>query len=231
MSLPDSFYIALCMTVLLVGAIYWVWTQIQYVQRKVNVLENAMYELKTLCSRPSQTPDVHIGAVGSVASMASAAAPLPSPYPPAPSSVLGEDEDLLHEQLHREQLHEDNTATNEMPIEPFEEAVEEIAEIGTDDEMQIDETSAPFDEVPSSSMADYVKMAEEDNSSTAGSDPLAVGGIASSGLVSVNSTLDGMTIKELRRLGQQRGVPGANELKKKDLIAAIRALPVGMFDA
>ena len=89
MSFPESFYIALCMTVLLVGAIYWVWTQIQFVQRTVNMLENIVYELKTLCS--SKPPEVLLGSLAT-----------PTVYPPAPSSVLGEDEDLLHEELHKE---------------------------------------------------------------------------------------------------------------------------------
>ena len=220
MNLPDSFYIALCMTVLLVGAIYWVWTQIQYVQRKVNVLENALYELKTLCARP-QPPDVHVGAVGSIAT--------PSPYPPAPSSVLGEDEDLLHEQLRQETaspLVEEVAAEDDLPDFITEEAEEAIAdeEPAMQEQQQHQEDEAVH---ASSNMADYITMMEEDNQS---SDPLQPGGIGS-GIVSVNSTLEGMNIKELRRLAQQKGISHANELKKKELIAAIRAIPVGMFDA
>jgi hypothetical protein len=86
MSLPDSFYLALCMTILLVGSVYWVWTQIQYVQRKVNALENIVYELKTLCSSRQEAP------------------PLPTvSYPPAPPSEIGEeDADLLEESLRKE---------------------------------------------------------------------------------------------------------------------------------
>ena len=83
------------------------------------------------------------------------------------------------------------------------------------------------EETASSSMADYIKMVDEDNQST---DPLQPGGVGS-GVMSVNSTLESMSIKELRRLGQQKGISNANELKKKELIAAIRAIPVGMFDA
>jgi hypothetical protein len=219
MNLPDSFYIALCMTVLLVGAIYWVWTQIQYVQRKVNVLENAMYELKTLCSRP-QPPDVHVGAVGSIA------ASVPSPYPPAPSSVLGEDEDLLHEQLRQE------AASPLMMEEPHEEHHDEPILAADDDLPDFvnaeEEHDEKHEDAPvSSSMADYIKMVDEDNQSA---DALQPGGVGS-GIVSVNSTLESMSIKELRRLGQQKGISNANELKKKELVAAIRAIPVGMFDA
>ena len=53
MNLPDSFYIALCMTVLLLGVVYWFWTQNQFLLRKMNLLENIVYELKTICSAPT----------------------------------------------------------------------------------------------------------------------------------------------------------------------------------
>ena len=50
MNIPETFYIALCVTILLLGAIYWFWTQLQYLQRKVNLLDNVVYEMKTLVS-------------------------------------------------------------------------------------------------------------------------------------------------------------------------------------
>jgi hypothetical protein len=83
MNLPDSFYIALCMTVLLLGVVYWFWSQNQYLLRKINLLENIVYELKTVCSRPPPTPME------------------PATYPPAPSSVVEEEE--LHEELLEEE--------------------------------------------------------------------------------------------------------------------------------
>lgn len=47
MNLSDTFYVALCMTVLILGVVYWFWTQNQYIQRKLNLLENIVYEMKT----------------------------------------------------------------------------------------------------------------------------------------------------------------------------------------
>lgn len=47
MNLSDSFYVALCMTVLILGVVYWFWTQNQYIQRKLNLLENIVYEMKS----------------------------------------------------------------------------------------------------------------------------------------------------------------------------------------
>ena len=47
MNLSDTFYVALCMTVLILGVVYWFWTQNQFILRKLNMLENIVYEMKT----------------------------------------------------------------------------------------------------------------------------------------------------------------------------------------
>jgi hypothetical protein len=206
MNLPDSFYIALCMTILLVGAVYWVWTQIQYVQRKVNILENIVYELKTLCAKPEEGPVI------------------PTSYP-APA------EDL-HEELRAE-------------VAPYA-TVEEIPELAPMPEEKPVVTEEPLSEVqnvpdmpdvpdvpdapeaketvqePIFNMSHFVREVE--------SEDLQPGGVGS-GIVapSLQSSLDGMTIKELRRLAQQKGISGANDMKKKELIEAIRAVPVESF--
>jgi hypothetical protein len=180
------------MTVLLVGAIYWVWTQIQFVQRKVNMLENIVYELKTLCSKPP--PEVLA----------------PVAYPPAPSSVLGEDEDLLHEEL-----------TKEVPAEiaPMPVELAELPEVPEIQEM-------PEEDLDTSNINSYVRTVEFE---TEVENDLQPGGVGS-GSVPVSS-LDNMSVKELRRLGQQRGIRNATELRKKELVQALRALPITAFDA
>ncbi len=175
------------MTVLLVGAIYWVWTQIQYVQRKVNVLENGVYELKTLCQK-LQTPD-----------------PVPVHYPPAPSSVMGEDEDLLHETLHSEETapeQEDETiAENSVTPEPI--------------------IPAMFDEQHATELPDPNTTQDE----------LMPGGTAFGipELAAHSTALDTLSLKELRRLGEQHGISGIKEMKRKELIAAIRQKPAINF--
>ncbi len=232
MNLPDSFYIALCMTILLVGAVYWVWTQIQYVQRKVNVLENIVYELKTLCSRP---PD------GPVA---------PANYPPPPSSVLGEDEDLLHETLRGEVA---PYATVEEMTE-VEEPAAEITQTGPSftiaEALATARSASPEPPVPTTPVNPWsgeTEVTDEVEAALDFSEPvfdmgryvvlgetekvdLQPGGVGS-GIVAppLQSSLEGMTLKELRRLAQQKSISGANEMKKRELIEAIRAVPIESF--
>jgi len=163
MNLPDSFYIALCMTVLLLGVVYWFWSQNQYLLRKINLLENIVYELKTVCSRPPPTPME------------------PATYPPAPSSVVEEEE------LHEELLEEEEAAVAAVPAPP----------------------AAPAPAAPPA-------------------DDLQPGGVGSGieELPESINMLEGMTVKELRRLADQRGIKGGAELKKKDLLSELkRAIP------
>lgn len=107
MNISDTFYVALCMTVLILGVVYWFWTQNQYIQRKLNLLENIVYEMKTAMNslpEPLHEEPVHGSVVdtdvsGHVAREPESSTLHPAVYAPAPSSVLGEDEDLLHEEL------------------------------------------------------------------------------------------------------------------------------------
>jgi hypothetical protein len=214
------------MTILLVGAVYWVWTQIQYVQRKVNVLENIVYELKTLYSKHSELD-------GPVA---------PAKYPPAPTSVIGEeDEDLLRETLQSEEEEEigmiDSTHSPVMkveeiefveqapdsPLKPFVDDVVEDVDISPDVENIVSDLPA-FDSQES------MTVGGGGDGSEAISGDLQPGGVGS-GIIDYNnaSAIEAMSLKELRRLAQSKGISGASDMKKKDLIIAIRSTPIESF--
>lgn len=106
MNLSDTFYIALCMTVLILGVVYWFWTQNQYIQRKLNLLENIVYEMKTTLNAQASAPDAVDAVLSNVAAAKGpdvlGAVTEEASYPPPPGSELGEDEDLLHEELSAE---------------------------------------------------------------------------------------------------------------------------------
>jgi hypothetical protein len=190
------------MTILLVGAVYWVWTQIQYVQRKVNALENIVYELKTLCS--SREPS-H---------------PLPlASYPPAPPSEIGEeDADLLEETLRKEADSVPDTVDMNINMDISEDLHDDIQ----------DDIHASFDDGTHEK-----EIAIEEGQHplmTLQEDELQPGGVGSGvGNVSYSSSLDSMSVKELRRLAVQKGISGAAEMKKKDLVVAIRSMPMESF--
>jgi hypothetical protein len=194
MNLSDTFYLAMIMTILILGVVYWFWTQNQYLQRKIQTLENVMYEIKTSLSSGELG-----GGLSAPAPAAQESDLAPAMYPPAPSSVLDDDDELLHAELlesseHAHELHED---------------VEELS---------IDDAIAQFNaEEPAAAQVD---------------EDLQPGGVGS-GIKEVvvpdsaakGSVLDTMTIQELKRLAEQRGISGASKMRKQALIDAIRAAP------
>jgi hypothetical protein len=219
MNLPDTFYISLCMTILFIGAVYWVWTQLQYVQRKVNALENIVYELKQVCQQPKAPPAVMPTTMPAVMLAAMPAAPVQS-YAPV------DDEDILHDVLRSEidseieQHQQQQQQQQQQDITPMPEE-EDSSNIRT---VTFEPEKGEF--VFNTGNTGVLDIGENELAQeiTTASDDLQPGGVGS-GVVSHTSALDTMTLKELRRLANQRGISGVNDMKKKEIIAAIRALP------
>ena len=215
MNLSDTFYIALCMTVLILGVVYWFWTQNQYIQRKLNLLENIVYEMKTVLPSSGSEPR---GSSSSVSHEGQDSV-VPSHYPPAPSSVLGEeDEDLLHEEL----LADDAVVTG-ADADAGAGAGAVTAVTG----MASSESAAEDDGL-------HFLESEEDGIVEAETvpDDLQPGGVGSGVPAPVaaaaeakGTVLDGMTMKELKRLAEQRGISGTSAMRKQQLVDALRALP------
>jgi hypothetical protein len=188
MQLPESFYIALCGTILLLGVIYWFWTQTQYIQRKVNLLENVVYEMKTLLSNlPGQTAQVPEPVLeqDKIESVVSEFEPLQQkPYAPPPESVAG---DL-----------EEERANSENEFTTF---------VGASDlEIPQKKDSVPDDLMPGGLASPEAQTGEQADSIDK----------------SLDSPLQTMTTKELRRMAEAQGIPGASELKKKELVKILR---------
>jgi len=174
------------MTVLILGAVYWFWTQNQFMLRKINLLENIVYEMKAMLP---QSPEP----AGDMSELK------PSDYPPAPSSELGEDEDLLHEELHAE-VSAAAAVVNTSPSP-----------------MQF----VDAEPVPATNTLDVQPMPDDLQPGGVGSgvdsSVPVVAGKEGSGL------LESMTLKELRRLADQRGVSGSSTMRKQALIDALKA--------
>jgi hypothetical protein len=195
MNLSDTFYVALCMTVLILGAVYWFWTQNQFMLRKLNLLENIVYEMKMALSTPPP-------------------APIPSPhinttqYAPAPGSVMSDDDaEILNDDLHGAL---GGGARDESPFVP-------IAQ-----ESPVLEVSEPIADAPVA----FITPAPVN-------DDLQPGGVGS-GLPEEKTganAYDTMTLKDLRKLAESRGISGAKDMRKQALIDALRNAPaVGTFD-
>lgn len=95
MNLSDTFYVALCMTVLILGVVYWFWTQNQFIQRKLNLLENIVYEMRSASN--AHVPEGLVDKALAAAAASSASDSASPSYAPAPEEE-GED-DLVHAAL------------------------------------------------------------------------------------------------------------------------------------
>jgi hypothetical protein len=206
MNLTDTFYVALCMTILILGVVYWFWTQNQYMQRKLNLLENIVFEIKTQIQKGGDSPPGLVSPTMVIGSGAESG----SKYPPAPSSELGEDEDLLNEELHEELEFEEAPVANSPTLKISEDA-----------------TTAPATSGAIPDVNDLADVADDSDLVAA----LQPGGVGS-GIQEVHapeadnsakgSVLEGMTLKELQRLAEQKGI-NTNRMRKPQLIEAIRA--------
>lgn len=208
MNLTDTFYVALCMTILILGVVYWFWTQNQYIQRKLNLLDNIVFEIKTQIHNDRSPPPL----AGGVELPPTVNEPNGgSKYPPAPSSELGDDEDLLDEMIEDDfEVHESSVNSPTLKI--------------NDDLMTESSTQAA---VPAP--VDLSKdISEDDDMDLAVA--LQPGGVGS-GIQDVpeadvsakGNVLEGMTLKELQRLAEQKGIHVARSMRKPALIEAIRA--------
>jgi hypothetical protein len=186
MNLSDAFYVALCVTVLILGAVYWFWTQNQYLMRKINLLENIVYEMRAMNAVPP--PDIGAPSIS-----------VPSNHAPAPSQ---DEDDLLHESL-----------AAAMAVPASDEGIDNFSTIDAVEPATVHAPTPTPAHVPFDAPAP-----------TPYDDDLQPGGIGS-GFVetaSQTSALEGMTLKELRRLAEQKNIAGAKTLKKNELITALR---------
>lgn len=201
MNLSDTFYIALCMTVLILGVVYWFWTQNQFILRKLNLLENIVYEMK------SALPSPDTGGVSAALNAVAAASSSTAPVYSAPVEL--DDDDLLHDDLSNEFV--------AMP--PPSPKKEESKEQQEDHEEHVHEDEQQHD-VPGSIYGFLTEVSGED---------LQPGGVGSGihgpdepDTSAKGAVLDGMTLKELRRLAEQKGLNLPKNARKQELIDAIR---------
>ena len=188
MNISDTFYVALCMTILIIGVVYWFWTQNQYIQRKLNLLENIVYELKTTLNAPGFAHEHEQAQVS-----------YPSP------TAFEEEEQALHEELHE---------VMDTPTSHQEEKEKE-----KEKPTYVDPNNTPV------SMDEHTELLSGFGEDV--SDSLQPGGAGNSLQIEPDSSikgssLDAMTLKELRRLAEQRKISGASNMRKQTLIDALR---------
>jgi hypothetical protein len=175
--------------------------------RKLNLLENIVYEMKMALSTDSSPPAVDLSSAN------------PTTYAPAPGSVMSDDDaDMLNNDL-------------QDTLSPLEESPLLSAGIqGVQDSPVLEVRS---DTIPVFAMPENTASPVKEGKEETVNDDLQPGGVGS-GLPEAktgSSAYDAMTLRELRKLAENRAISGAKDMRKQALIDALRNTPAGVtFD-
>ena len=205
----ESLFLVLSGVILAAGVLYWFWSHIQLTQKKVQLLENAVFELRgmlrpegpsnssgpSISSGPSSAPAESSGPASGPSDFTAAFASQAA-YEDLPDDDNWSDGPVpLGSDAPRLQVSEDLQPGGRAiaPPSPLKElVVETVAEPAAEfRELFVNSASAPVDEPKVS-----------------------------------NEALDAMPVKELRRLADQRGIQGTADMKKKEILSALRQLIV-----
>jgi len=184
----ESIFLILSGVILAAGVLYWFWSHIQLTQKKVQLLENAVFELRSLVTGPEKE--------GPRSS--------PGPSNAGPQPVF-------------QDLADDDEWTGDSP-----------APASASVEAPVSDDLAPGGriEVPKEEVADVPLTPDQFRDLFARREaevvPAAAPPTEANTVVSSSESLDSMPVKELRRLAEQRGLTGVSELRKKELLTALR---------
>jgi len=175
----ETMFLILSGVILAAGVLYWFWSHIQLTQKKVQLLENAVFELRSMMA------------------------------PPGPSGGEGQPLEPAGQQDTYRDLDDDDWA--EQPAEPPAPVQVNVEVIGREPFVREEVREVREEPVAREEPAHVDFMAElqarnEEKVVEASSD----------------QTLEGLTLKELRRMASERGITGTSDMKKKDVISALR---------
>jgi len=194
----------------MLGVVYWFWTQFQYLQRKINLLDNIVYEMKTFISNlPGPVAPAKSGIIESQVqsypnneNIEQKHDNVPTVYNPPPESVAGDLEaERLASEVEFEPISgEDNSDTKRLPESAYTTPPEDLPV----QNFNINETVV--DDLQPGGLA-------------TGADDKKVSVFTDA---SIESPLSSMSIKDLRRMAEANNIPGSAELRKRDLIRLLR---------
>jgi hypothetical protein len=219
----ETIFLILSGVILFAGVIYWMWSHLQLTQKKVQLLENAVFELRAM-----------IPGGGTAGPPPSAFIPPPTPTvssgPTKTYNDLADDDWDGEEVAQIKEVVPVSTPLEALSVTPAPTpAVPEVAqapelitrelEMTSDDLMPGGRIQLGVDVTEEAIAPSSGPSAEEEFKNLLKSRAVVTASASSSEA----PALEGMPLKELRRLGEQRGIVGAMEMRKKELLAALRA--------
>jgi hypothetical protein len=184
----ESIFLILSGVVLAAGVLYWLWSHIQLTQKKVQLLENAVFELRGMLTPPSGSGPSSVEEAPVYKDLEES-----DDEDWAPAAVAGGSTplDLLQEQEETDESLKPGGGAGQGVV------VSEVEEPDVSNE-QFRELFLQRERIDTPVVKDSVSTTPS------------------------NESLESMPVKELRRLAEQRGITGVSELKKKELLSALR---------
>ena len=194
----ESVFLILSGVVLAAGVLYWFWSHIQLTQKKVQLLENAVFELRGMMTGGSRASDPDVG--------------------PEVAPVYN---DLADDEAEAEGDWE-KAPLPPSPQTPGSTSLEALASDTTDLQpggraIGIDLAVSEQEEPKAENQFRELFIQHEQRVPT----PVASKEVSAKE-VTTEQSLESMPVKELRRLAEQRGLTGVSDLKKKELLSALR---------
>ena len=206
----ESIFLVLSGVILMAGVLYWFWSHIQLTQKKVQLLENAVFELRGMVQRGGEGPGPDVP-------------PGPELVPIVGSSHQAEVTSIYND-LSDDDWKEDKveTAHASTPLESLDLPATATATATA---------TVPSDLQPGGRIEGVVVEEETKASGDHSGEqfrelfasPATATATATATPLSEATALEGMAVKELRRLAEQRGIPNASELRKKEILSALKS--------
>jgi hypothetical protein len=206
----ETVFIILSGAILVAGVLYWLWSHIQLTQKKVQLLENAVFELRSmLATRGTEPPAVQVIS-GPIVENVIGSAHVPAPKNPSEYKDLEDDD-----------WNEPAGDVKDVPLVSTPLDVDDHVPnlVVSDDLMPGGRISLP-EEVAAASSAPLREL-------TLGEvvpqeDERFRDFFKQSDVIRTPESLESMPVKELRRLAEQRGITGTADMRKKEILAALR---------
>ena len=199
----ETMFLILSGVILAAGVLYWFWSHIQLMQKKVQLLENAVFELR--------------GMFGSGPGGKEADNPGLEPIGQPAATYRDLDDDDWKDTVDQSDAAPLNIAIPSNVMTPL--------------GLMTPETSAPMGSnvmspigvmTPNGVMTPIQEVVVTREEPEQFRELFIQEEAPAKTVIAADQTLEGLPLKELRRIATERGITGATEMKKKEVIAALR---------
>jgi hypothetical protein len=217
----EVIFLLLSGVILIAGVLYWFWSHLQLTQKKVQLLENAVFELRTMLLSSGRGPPEAAVVGGGVPVGVSGGSDSSSPVASTGYEDLGDDDwDAEGEEgekvVDRPDIEVPVVAPSVSVREVFStESGEFTADLQPGGRILVPSVEEVKEIVEDAPVEEEEQFRELFVAKVAAASSVAAAAVSA-------ETLESMPVKELRRLAQERGIAGAADMRKKEILAALR---------